>query len=103
MCDDERVKGYLLEADQHICGAENLLRDLSDAGPTDMRQMRAALYLKAMRRLRRLIEVHQTLPWNQAATSAPGIGTDPGRRARWPMPWRAKVAPDQTSRIGSDG
>lgn len=84
MCDDRILDAYLREADQYIRGAEDVLHDLGTAGSTRVRRMRAAMYVKAMRRLRGLMAAHRALPWNQAA---PAARADPEGVRHWPMLW----------------
>ncbi len=64
MPDADEVDAFLREADLHIGQAEDLLRRLSGDRSAPIRRMRAAMYVKAMRRLRHLVELHRTLPWN---------------------------------------
>ena len=93
MCDEAMVDTYLHEADRHIHDAEDILRDLGSMGSTRIRRLRAATYLRAMRRLRGLIAGHRSLPWNQVAHAAPPIQIDPHRARhgsrRWRYPLRA--------------
>lgn len=90
---DRGISGpYLPEADQHILDAEGVLRGLGTTGSTRMRRMRAAMYVKALRRLRGLIAVHESLPWDQADHAAPIGRTDHTRHSCWSMHWPGRFA-----------
>lgn len=97
MGEDGMVNAYLLEADRHIRDAEAVLRELGSAGSTHMRRMRAAMYVRAMRRLRGLIAANRSLPWNQAVhAAASSVRTDPARAIHWSMRWRRQPLVDAT-------
>jgi hypothetical protein len=91
MCEKRILKAYLREADLHIDGAEIVLRDLGTSTSTPMRRMRAAMYVKAMRRLRALMAAHRSLPWNQGAPAAPA---EPERPHHWPIRWPRRPSAD---------
>jgi hypothetical protein len=100
MCDDGMLDRYLHEADRHIHGAEAMLCDLTQAGSTPMRQLRAAMYIRAMRRLRSLIATYRSLPWNQAAPPAPAA---PGWNPLWPLHWPGRGIAKVTELDRRDG
>ncbi len=81
--DLDEVDALLREADLHIGHAEALLHRLACDQSAPIRQMRAALYIKAMRRLRHLVEIHRTLPWNQSIRHAAPVTAWPSPRSRW--------------------
>lgn len=96
------VHAFLREADLHLGRAEVLLRDLEGDRSAPVRRLRAAMYVKAMRRLRYLIETHRTLPWNRPAPPAPTVTARTSPRPRWLPPRRGKVPPTEASLTGHD-
>lgn len=96
------VNAFLREADQHLGRAEALLRDLAADKSAPVRRMRAAMYVKAMRRLRHLIEMHRTLPWNRPTPPVPPIDARPPPRRRWLPTIHGRASPTGTSLSGHD-
>jgi hypothetical protein len=54
------IADYITEAEQHIWNAEAILKDLEEVRTSEARRLRACMYIAAMRRLKRMIEIHRT-------------------------------------------
>lgn len=98
----DEVDAFLREADQHLGKSEALLRDLAGDRSAPVRRMRAAMYVKAMRRLRHLIEMHRTLPWNRPPPPAPPVDARPPPRRRWLPTISGRASPTGTSLSSHD-
>lgn len=102
MPDSDEVDAFLREADLHIGRAEALLHRLACDPSAPVRRMRAAMYIKAMRRLRHLVEIHRTLPWNQSIRPTAPVSAWPSPRSRWLRFIRGRASQAGTSVTASE-
>ena len=78
MSDPCAIADYITEAEQHVRNAETILNDLEEVRSSEARRLRACMYIAAMKRLKRIIETHQTSEEPEpAALPAPVIPGQP--------------------------
>lgn len=89
MSDLASIIDYMDEAESHIRQAEDLLETLEQASSSEARRLRAAMYVAAMKRLKRLIDAHHIVDESEFAPAIVVAQVHPAHAwpwSRWKTP-----------------